>query len=203
MLKDLPYEHYYLPVENRGRDILPFLRIMPIVIEEGNHIILKIHTKHSGHLMKGISWRNDIYQKLLTVNAMRSILRIFNASSNIGIIGPVGHIVPLNLYYGENTEKLITISQALGIMPNQLYKINFVAGTMFYARVEALIPLINLNLQSENFEKELGQLDGTLAHCIERVFAISSVAAGLKIVDSEYCPEGKNIKITKDHKFTR
>ena len=80
---------------------------------------------------------------------------------------------------------------------------NFVAGSMFYARVQALIPLLNLGLQSDDFEPELGQLDGTMAHSIERAFAISAYTAGLKLVDTAYCQNVKKVFITKNHKFAR
>jgi hypothetical protein len=42
---------------------------------------------------------------------------------------------------------------------------------MFWAQVKAFTPLFDLNLTTEDFEKELGQTHGTLAHSIERLLA--------------------------------
>ena len=134
---------------------------------------------------------------------MTTILNMFNYIPEIGIVGPEGHIVPMNLYYGANSARLKAICQAFKTPMEKLSDMNFVAGSMFYARVQALIPLLNLGLHSDDFEPELGQLDGTLAHSIERAFAISSYTAGLKLVDSAYIQNEGRMNITKDHKFAR
>ena len=73
---------------------------------------------------------------------------------------------------------------------------------MFYIRKQALFPLLNLNLKSIDFEEETGQLDGTLAHSVERAFAISTFASGFKLVDTSFDPEDPRTQITKDHPFT-
>ena len=48
-LESAGFKFRYLPVENRGRDILPFLLIIPGVFNDGYQLILKIHTKKSDH----------------------------------------------------------------------------------------------------------------------------------------------------------
>jgi lipopolysaccharide biosynthesis protein len=52
---------------------------------------------------------------------------------------------------------------------------------MFVARLTDAVPLLNLALPEDAFETENGQVDGTLAHTVERIFAVSAVAAGSSV----------------------
>src|SRR6185437_11945719 len=53
----------FLPVENRGRDILPFLRAMAET--EDFEIGLKLHTKKSPQREDGAGWRAELLESLL------------------------------------------------------------------------------------------------------------------------------------------
>ena len=44
---------------------------------------------------------------------------------------------------------------------------------MFWARVDAILPLFTNNL-SDNFPNEKGQADGTIAHAIERLWVYTA-----------------------------
>ena len=201
-LENVSYKYRILPIENHGRDILPFLKMIPLAFNDGHQLILKIHTKKSDHRQTGSLWRNDIFKKLLTENAMTKAINLFNTDKSIGIMGASGHIVPMSLYYGANAQTLERLSHQLGIASSQLANLTFAAGSMFYVRQQALLPLLSLGLKSEDFEKEEGQNDGALAHAVERAFAVSALAAGLKLVDHTYEFHSSNINVTKDHPFT-
>lgn len=179
LLEKSSLDYLLLPLENRGRDVFPFIKIMETVIKEGHNYLVKIHTKRSKHREDGDKWRNDLYSKLITSSAVSNAMNIFTEDKHIGIIGPDGHIVPMNYYWGANAYNVEKLCYRLGYKLDEIRELNFVAGTMFFARVDALKPLISLGLTREDFEDEEGQIDGTIAHAIERVISVSSNAAGL------------------------
>jgi hypothetical protein len=49
---------------------------------------------------------------------------------------------------------------------------------MFWARTEALRPLLDLGLSFDDFPEEDGHTDGTLAHAIERLLVLACERAG-------------------------
>ncbi|MFZ6672737.1 glycoside hydrolase family 99-like domain-containing protein [Undibacterium sp. Xuan67W] len=168
-------------VENRGRDVLPFLNILPHVINNGHEILIKVHTKKSLHREDGYLWRKELYDELISENAVNEMLNYFDTNPDAGLYGPKNHVVPMSYYWGANASKVNRLAKRLGIQPKIVEKQNFIAGTMFAARVNALQPLLNLSISDDDFEAESGQIDGTLAHAIERIISISSVAAGYSV----------------------
>jgi lipopolysaccharide biosynthesis protein len=49
-------------------------------------------------------------------------------------------------------------------------KYPFFGGTMFWCRVDFLQPLLQSGITPVDFNSERGQVDGTTAHAIERIF---------------------------------
>lgn len=192
----------YLPVENRGRDILPFLKILPQVISDGHQLVLKLHTKGSNHLNRKEHWRNDLFKKLIGPDKINSVINIFNQNLKVGMVGPSGNILAMQYYYGSNAEIVRELSGRIGVSVDQLQDINFVAGSMFYARCEIFNPLLKIGLTADNFEVEEGQKDGTLAHAIERVFTVGLIATGLQLADTDYDSREPVLMVDKNHYFT-
>lgn len=202
MVKQSTLPFQLMEVENRGRDILPFLKILPQIFADGNELILKIHTKKSNHLNRKDLWRNDLFNKLIGVGAINKAITIFEKNNAIGIIGPANHILPIYYYYGANALTVIDLSKKMGVDDRYLNNLNFVAGSMFYARKEALLPILNLGLNDSDFEIENLQTDGTMAHAVERAFAVSLLAAGLQLSDTNYNNINPALTVSKDHYFT-
>jgi lipopolysaccharide biosynthesis protein len=188
--------------ENHGRDILPFLKILPEVLKQDFDIILKIHTKRDNHRNKKNLWSTELFGKLLGEENMQNALQIFSNYPKVGMIGPAGHILPMSMYYGGNAKIVQSLSIKMGVKKEQLSGMNFVAGSMFYATKDALEPILKLGLKDADFESEDKQLDKTMAHSIERIFAAGLIVTDKILVDTNSTPEKLSCKLTLNHPFT-
>jgi lipopolysaccharide biosynthesis protein len=165
-------------------------------------LILKIHTKRSNHLKKKNLWKDDLFEKMIGKDCIGKVIHTFNQHQEIGMIGPSGHILPMSLYYGANAQSVLSLSLRMGLNKEQLRNLHFTAGTMFYIRKEALLPVLALGLKDDHFETEDKQLDGTMAHALERAITSSLLASGLKLADTSSTPENISCRIDKNYKFT-
>ena len=167
------YDYELLPVKNLGRDILPFLKVIPSIIEQGFELILKLHTKKSIHRNDGTLWRNEVLNCLTPPNSAIKALKYLCENADVGIIGPENHIVSMDTFWGSNRDKVIDLAERMGVEESDVMNMPFVAGTMFYSKVAALWPLLEISIPDEDFEDEAGQVDGTLAHALERCITLS------------------------------
>ena len=168
--------------ENRGRDILPFLHIADRLLDENVDVVLKLHTKRSLHRDDGSQWRQELLQKLLALERARHVWQAFQDQPNLGVAAAEGHILPVCEFVGGNEVALKYLLARLGLAtpPSNA---NFVAGSMFWVRLAALRPLLDANLRIGEFEAESGQIDGTLAHAVERTIGLATRTAGFEIKD--------------------
>jgi hypothetical protein len=170
--------------ENRGRDILPFLLVARSLASSGERVVLKLHTKRSLHRGDGERWRRDLVDKLLEpANAARIADAMFE-DGRIGMVAPEGHVLSLTSFWKSNRFRVEQLAYRMGLPFTTPEQLTFVGGSMFWARTAALAPLLDLDLEPDDFEPEAGQVDGTLAHAIERGFALSLRRAGLRLTDS-------------------
>jgi len=172
--------------QNRGRDVLPFLKALRLAQGYGYEIILKLHTKKSLHRVDGDAWRDDIYEQLTKPDQVQHVIAAFKNNPVLGLVGPDRHIVSMDTYIGSNRKSIMELARHMGVHSEDVIMgIPFIAGTMFFARIAALEPLIALRLNDFDFDEEAGQTDGTLAHAIERAIAISCVRSGHELTSVE------------------
>lgn len=172
----LPF--HIFPYDNRGRDILPFLQVLPHVIEAGHRYVIKIHTKRSTHRADGDKWLADLTKDLIGREALIAIERRFAESSRLGIIGPSGNVLSTNLYLGSNLFHIKKLLRRLDISYEAFLRGLFVAGSMYAAKAEALLPLCECRISPNEFEDEAAQVDGTIAHAIERIVSVAAEKNG-------------------------
>lgn len=169
---------------NHGRDILPFFKIFDLILRMDIKVFCKLHTKKSKHRGDGDIWRRELYQGLFDPDRIERVIKVLYQDTGIGIALPKDHILPMTEFFGSNCETVSRLAARLGIPVCRLRELPLVAGSMFWARCEALIPMHMLHTE-ESFEKERGQVDGTYAHAMERMFSISADCLNLKVCDTD------------------
>ena len=182
---------------NRGRDMLPFLQWLEVAAQEGIEVVCKVHTKRSPHLSTGEAWRRDMLDKLVdSEEVIREIVSSFSAHPSLGIVGPAGHVVPSSCYWERNASRVEALGLRMGFDVHGI-AFRYVAGSMFWARVDALSPLVGLKLREEDFEAESGLVDGTLAHAIERCFPIAAMIGEYHVAETQVAA-GSTVKTVFD-----
>lgn len=161
-------EFKILAYENRGRDVLPFLKSLPLLDQWHPDYVIKLHTKKSLHRDDGSNWLDGICADLLDSKSISACINRFESEPNLGIIGPRDNVVSCAYYLGSNIKWVQCLLKQINGSFDDFLSRNFVAGTMFMARFDALSALQGLASTHELFEQEDGQLDGTLAHAYER-----------------------------------
>jgi len=190
--RDFP-EAEVIVMENRGRDVRPFLELLERGRLDRYRYVCKIHGKKStdGGRMSylGALWRRRLLFDLLAGPGIaETIVRTFEADTSVGMIGPgafrlPSKTVPLEPSWGKTGPKVLELAAKMGVAPER-FRLDFYGGTMFWARPEALGPLRELRLASA-FPEEKGLLDGGLEHATERLFSTAAVVAGFKLADSD------------------
>lgn len=170
---------------NRGRDIQPFLPVLRMLRRQRYKIACKIHGKKSLHRTDGDHLRTNSLRDLLgSPGRVADVLRNFEANPQLGMLAPAGTLMNLaeqRLNLG-NRPWLDHLLPKLGLDEHVgSYDFEFAAGSMFWFRVEGLAGIDGLELPPELFEDELGQVDGTLAHALERLLAVASQKRGLRL----------------------
>lgn len=171
--------------ENVGRDIYPFTQIMQYVKKNNHKYLIKLHTKKSPHrISKGIFWREKMLAELLDQENINMIIKCMKHYP-VGIVGPTDYTYKLIDKIGPNIKALKRLSKQIDCK----YDLNnefFVGGTMFFSTVQAVEPVLELELNSDMFEPEPIPIDGTMAHTVERFFGIACRKQGLELVDINF-----------------
>jgi lipopolysaccharide biosynthesis protein len=180
-------------MENRGRDIGPFLALLERGRLDGYRYVCKVHGKKSidggrkTHM--GEIWRRRLLFDLLGApGAANAAIGKFERDPSIGMIGPKAFRLPNDNYpedlsWAANRPMTLKIAERMGV-PADKFRLDFFGGTMFWVRPEALKPLRDLGLAAD-MPHERGLVDGDLPHALERVLPTSVLVAGYKLADSD------------------
>lgn len=169
--------------ENRGRDVLPFMKLLPILETEGFEFVLKLHTKKSPHRPDGEKWGQNLVAGLIGGTNLQAGLQQLLSDPELGLLAPEGS---LHSYLKGNVINQPLIDLLLNQLecdPSNIRDPRFSAGSMFFARINALIVMLNLKIADSQFEPEPLACDGSIAHAIERIFGAAPHISGYTIAD--------------------
>jgi predicted HAD superfamily hydrolase len=170
-------------VPNRGRDMAPMFCAFGKELSRYD-FIAHLHSKKSSY-NKGatLGWREYLCTELFgSRRRIQQIFTLLSAGNPAGIVYPQtyrrmpswAHTWLANRHQGA------TWCQRLGIerMPRGYF--DYPVGSMFWARGDALHTLFTAGVSLEDFPAEAGQLDGTLAHCLERLLVLAARQQGFQ-----------------------
>jgi lipopolysaccharide biosynthesis protein len=185
---------FFLATENRGRDVRPFLMTLREVERFGYRYACKVHGKKSPQRIDGRLWRDALMAPLLaSVPRVEAIVMQFESDSALALLAPPGSLCDLSEpeVYRGNAKWLNRLLANLGEYDQiDRYRFQFPAGSMYWFRLEVFRPLLDESVVSlSDFELEAGQLDGTLAHAVERVVGCLASRRGWKMEELREAPE--------------
>lgn len=154
---------------NRGRDIAPKYIAFRDVYDR-YEAFLHVHSKKSLHADGlGNVWRRYLFESLAgSEPIVRSNLEILS-SENIGVVYPE-HAKPIkqHINWGFDFPIAKELLARIGVVLDSNTILEFPSGSMFWGRSAAIKQLLDLDLSFDDFPEENAQIDGTLAHAIER-----------------------------------
>lgn len=186
---------------NVGRDIAPLFCGFDKNIKKYD-IILKIHSKKSTHSKVLSGWFEHILDNLLgSPEIVKTIINELT-QQDTKLVYPIETIeimdnIEKSSSWGAHPNNYLLAKPILDQWKIQVEKnetFNFPAGSMLWCRSEVLQPLINIGLSFSDFDQEDGQMDGTLAHSIERLIGISATKLLKGSIKSSYLSWNKGKK---------
>jgi lipopolysaccharide biosynthesis protein/trans-aconitate methyltransferase len=160
-------------IDNRGRDIRPFLVMLERTRLLGYNIVAKVHGKMSVYRDDGAKLRQTALEALLSQTAMDRILN----EPKMGLLVPQASLIQhSDKNMADNGPETERLARELGL---DAWRGHFPVGSMFWFRPEALARLLQMNVDS--FDVERGLVDGTRAHAVERLFCSVCEASGFEV----------------------
>ena len=180
---------------NIGRDVAPF------IVGFGEEIakydfILKLHSKKSPHSNALSGWFEHCLDNLIgSPDVFYTNMSELN-KDDTAIIYPVeNYALSLGIKHDScwghedgNYEKAKPLLNTMGV--DKIHRNSeflFPTGTMFWCKPDVLKPILDWGLTFQDFDSEGGQIDGTLAHSIERLIGLCCTEYSRKKIITSYC----------------
>ncbi len=171
-----------IATENKGRDIWPFIAALRATKDLGYRFGCKLHSKKSAHLSNGDCWRRSLVESLIGAAGLNEGCDALAGNARAGLAAPSETFLSAKdpQTMRDNSEN---VQRAFELLERPAAELaDFVAGTMFWFRVEAMNAVANSPVKAADFGPELGAIDGTLAHAFERLFPTLVASKGFEVL---------------------
>lgn len=167
-----------LAVENRGRDVVPFLSALRFASGQDYPLFCKLHSKRSPHTADGDAWRDRLVTRLTGGDAVARATAAFDADPRLGLLAEADARMRLGEHgvMHNNGPVVARLARLLDLRYGD--ETEFPAGTMFWGRTAAFGRLAELTPERLQVEPELGRIDGTVVHGLERLMGAVVTASG-------------------------
>jgi len=182
-------------VENRGRDVRPFLQLLESGALDAYDLVCKIHGKRS--LRSGASpLFGEMFRRAALLDLIGSDAQVediqtrFASEPLLGIVGPERfrarsrHNDPAEIM-GASRATIEALARRMGAEIGR-GEYDVFHGTMFWARPKALARLRGLGLAADGFSPESGREDGAMEHAVEGLINHAVRAAGFKVAGTSF-----------------
>lgn len=206
-IKKIKPDAIFMPLENRGYDIGPFMEFVSKVELDDFDIVIKLHSKRKSprerfmynNLFRKKDWFLYLFNGVVGSFNIHKTIDSLLADNKIGMVSAQNLIVAdpahkqrfVEKYLDElNISKLKTVTKS--------YK--FVAGTCFAVRSSLLAELKTLNITIDSFP--LTKRNGfSLAHALERIICMYIYANGYMIAGNKACIVKKFLNKKREQKL--
>lgn len=178
IFKDLKNEFNIIMVKPRGRDLAALLVGCRDVAKNYDYICF-IHDKKSSQkelVTVGLSFRDLLWENMLfNEDYIKNIIDLLNRNPYMGLLVPpnVSHgsyFASSSDYWTVCFDKAKETLGRLSIDANiDINKAPISVGTVFWAKVDAIKPLLDEEWTYEDFPNEPLANDGTISHALERI----------------------------------
>lgn len=182
-------------VENRGRDIAPFL-IASCAIWRQYEIVLHLHTKLSSHVNWGRDWGRYLIDQTIGSNSIvKAVQLLFSRNRSVGCVYPENyHRIKPYIDAARSDGAMACYAPILNIDSAIVDANEFAAGSMAWYRTVSLEKILGVVLNHHMFEDEADQRDFTFAHSLERLIPMSVAASGYSAVSYTTAVRGGMIR---------
>ncbi|UUY09349.1 CDP-glycerol glycerophosphotransferase family protein [Pseudomonas sp. J452] len=178
-------------VPNQGYDILPFITLLPRLQAGQYDLVCKVHSKKGSanleqlHPELGNLWLDLLLDPLLgSEQVARDAVLAFERDAQLGMLGSADlYKSAARLMYG-NEIPVTRLLQQLDPTRDPAHDWGFFAGSMFWARLDTLTPLLTLEPLLSELDNAATLRTGTHAsawHAMERIFGLLPSLTGQRV----------------------